>query len=116
MTVTRCYYDGEINVVEKAEGELHAVGGVLGLSREGKDIYVEDCFALGEITTEEDYVGGIVGYQSKGKITMMDCYVGAKITCNKVDSWVGGMLGKVNIDDSSDATATLTYQTIIRNC
>ena len=81
--VENCYNTGTVNVI----GNSSAVGGVVGRNQGGS---VQNCYNTGTVTGTDDYVGGVVGWNS-GNVT--NCYNTDSITVTGSGGRVGGVVG-----------------------
>ena len=91
--VKKCSFDGEVTYT----GEyLNQIGGVIA-SNSG---YVADCVNYGTITSDEDKVGGVVGWNVNPKLEYQELYENAGVVSNCVNYGkvagqytVGGVVG-----------------------
>ena len=79
--VENCYNTGSVNVI----GNSSAVGGVVGCNQGGS---VQNCYNTGTVTVTDDYVGGVVGWNS-GNVT--NCYNTGTVSGS--GGHVGGVVG-----------------------
>ena len=83
------------------------IGGIAGNLAGGSSSSFTSCFSKGKITAIADYVGGIVGASQGGCIDGMEsCSHFGDI---EAGSYVGGLIGKIFLDDASKPTLD-TYQ------
>ena len=112
-TIERCWYSGQIEVAvgtgtTSNNKKNPAVGGIFGMntSEVSKQSYVKNCFSLAEINADKNYIGGVVGTNQTGLLTVSECYAGTEINCSLSGAQVGGIVGAVA--SSSDASKTMT--------
>ncbi|MBC8592511.1 hypothetical protein H8744_04475 [Oscillospiraceae bacterium N12] len=95
--VKDCVNSGEVNVPTIA-------GGIIGQSRNGAVLTVDNCHNTGKITTTKTNAGGIIGSLGAGTI-MRDCWNEADITGTGT---IGGVVGTSSGMD--------TFTTLIKRC
>lgn len=71
-TIEKCYSTGDISADSTAAG-------LIGNTK-NSSIAINNCFALGLVTTAKGYTGGLFSNDNYGTVTMTNCYCGAKLT------------------------------------
>lgn len=109
-TVENCYTSGKI---ENNNG-YKLLGGLIGQCTAGTQ--VKGCASDANVVStfdgdDCDTVGGLIGQweNSTGSSSITDCWFGGSVSCNNIDSAVGGILG-ANFDFRGEPGVT------IRNC
>ncbi|MGM9534225.1 MAG: hypothetical protein ACI3VR_03190, partial [Intestinibacter sp.] len=85
------------------------IGGIAGYNEVmggDTDAIVANCYNLGEVTSEGQYVGGIVGSYYRwgnGKCKLFNCYNYGTVTGNEAGKYVGAIIGNGHLSSTTDA-------------
>lgn len=95
VTVRNCYFIGNISGSSTGAG----VGGIIGSVTMGDsgETKISDCYAVGNITSTGNDVGGIIGYTYGGanNVSISNCYNASNVSASKS---AGGIVGKNGAD------------------
>lgn len=104
ITITNCWFDGEINVIG---GYARPTGGILAQGAKDKKVTIEHCLMSGEMYNDlyerGVNMGGIMGTSEGANVTITDCLVSG----NLHNDWiiVGSAIGNV----PAESVATLSH-------
>ena len=111
VTVRNCANYG--SVTHSGTASYAYIGGIVGYSSGSSTnkVFIQNCLNYGTInhngaTTDNLYIGGILGYTISGTNTIENCVSGGKITSSKVNGYIGSVAGHVG---SSSVTIAHCY-------
>ena len=109
-TVRNCANYG--SVTHSGTANYVCIGGIAGESQESSSnkVCIQNCLSYGTInhngtTTDNLYIGGILGCAWCGTNSLENCVSGGKIISNKESNYMGSVIGFMD----SKATTTITH-------
>lgn len=90
INIKECYCNGNVT----ASGQSSMVGGFAGIAYSDEDIKISNCYALGNVSAEEEgIIGGFIG---EGVMPIENCYSkGAVIGTGNVGGFAGSYYGLI---------------------